>query len=319
MVKSSVVCIVGPTASGKTALSLALAKKLDGEIVSADSMQIYCGLDIGTAKPTAEEQMCAKHHMIDVVSPFEDYSVARYVEEAEQCIAEIHARGKLPIIVGGTGLYVDSLMRGATFAAQVEDLSYRAEMEAFAKENGNTALWQMLSEIDPIQAERLHENDVKRIIRALEVFHTTGKRISEHNQNTANLPERYHTAWIGLNYRDRAKLYERIDLRVDLMLRDGLLEELAEIQRQGISRDATAMQAIGYKELWDVPHGEPIELASERLKQATRRYAKRQLTWFRRNSKIHWIEADAAENFDAIVQESTDFIQSCGIMEVPLA
>lgn len=318
MTKLPVVCIVGPTASGKTALSLALAEKLGGEIVSADSMQIYRGLDIGTAKPTPEEQTRAKHHMIDVVSPFEDYSVARYVEDAGRCISGIHARGKLPIVVGGTGLYVDSLMCGATFAAQVEDPAYRAEMEAFASREGNSALLKLLSEVDPVQAEKLHENDLKRIIRALEVYHTTGKCLSEHNRNTADRPERYRTVWIGLTYADRAKLYERIDLRVDLMLRDGLMAELEEIQKQGILQEATAMQAIGYKELWDVPGGEPIEAASERLKQATRRYAKRQLTWFRRNKKIHWIEADLAESFDAIVQESTDFIQSCGIMEVPL-
>ncbi|MBQ3055311.1 MAG: tRNA (adenosine(37)-N6)-dimethylallyltransferase MiaA [Oscillospiraceae bacterium] len=317
MAKLPVVCIVGPTASGKTALSLALAKTLGGEIVSADSMQIYQDLNIGTAKPTLEEQAQAKHHMIDVVSPFEDYSVARYVEEAERCIADIHKRGKLPIVVGGTGLYVDSLMRGATFAAQVEDPHYRAEMEALAAREGKETLLALLSEVDPVQAQKLHVNDVKRVIRALEVYHTTGKRISEHNEATSERPERYRTCWLGLTYHDRAKLYERIDRRVDLMLADGLVEELIKIQRKGIAQNATAMQAIGYKELWDVPNGEPVELASERLKQATRRYAKRQLTWFRRNSKIYWIEADLAENFDAIIQESTDFIQSCGIMEVP--
>ena len=317
MSKLPVICIVGPTASGKTALSLALAKKFGGEIVSADSMQIYRGLDIGTAKPTPEEQAAVQHHMIDIVSPFEDYSVARFVEDAEGCIADVHERGKIPIVVGGTGLYVDSLMRGATFAAQVEDPLYRAEMEELATREGNEALWRLLFDVDPIQAEKLHVNDTKRVIRALEVYHTTGERISEHNKKTADLPQRYRVAWIGLTYHDRAKLYERIDFRVDLMIENGLLEELKDIQNQGIARTATAMQAIGYKELWDVPNGEPIELATDRLKQATRRYAKRQLTWFRRNNKIHWIETDLAENFDVIVQKSTDFIQSCGIMEVP--
>jgi len=317
MSKLPVVCIVGPTASGKTALSLALAKALDGEIVSADSMQIYQDLDIGTAKPTEEEQSQARHHMINIVSPFEDYSVARFVEDATRCIAEIHQRGKVPIVVGGTGLYVDSLMRGATFAAQVEDPTYRAEMEALSEREGKEALHNLLSKVDPVQAKKLHVNDVKRVIRALEVYHTTGKRLSEHNENTSELPEQYRACWIGLTYHDRAKLYERIDRRVDLMLASGLLEELAEIQKKGIQRTATAMQAIGYKELWDVRNGEPVAVASDRLKQATRRYAKRQLTWFRRNKKIYWIEADLAENFDAIVQESTGFIQSCGIMEVP--
>lgn len=314
MPKQSVICIVGPTASGKTALSIALAKKYNAEIVSADSMQIYKGLDIGTAKPSAEEQDGVLHHMIDVVSPFEDYSVARYVEDAEKVIAEIHARGRLPIIVGGTGLYIDSLMRGATFASQVEDLSYRSEMEAFALRNGNQALHDLLREVDSLQAEKLHVNDVKRVIRALEVYRTTGERLSQHNQSTADLPQKYHACWIGLTYHDRQRLYDRIELRVDMMLKDGLLDELKMIQTQGISREATAMQAIGYKELWDVPFGEPLEVAAERLKQATRRYAKRQLTWFRRNERIHWITADLAENFDAILRQSTDFIQNCDIM-----
>ncbi len=314
MPKQSVICVVGPTASGKTALSIALAKKYNAEIVSADSMQIYKGLDIGTAKPSTEEQDGVLHHMIDVVSPFEDYSVARYVEDAEKVILEIHARGRIPIIVGGTGLYVDSLMRGATFASQVEDLSYRSEMEAFALREGNQALHDLLRAVDPLQAEKLHVNDVKRVIRALEVYHTTGERLSQHNQNTADLPQKYHACWIGLTYQDRQRLYDRIGLRVDMMLEDGLLEELKMIQAQGISREATAMQAIGYKELWDVPFGEPLEVAAERLKQATRRYAKRQLTWFRRNGRIHWIKADLAENFDAILRQSTDFIQNCDIM-----
>lgn len=314
MTKQSVVCIVGPTASGKTALSIALAKQYNAEIVSADSMQIYCGLDIGTAKPSVIEQDGIVHHMLDVVSPFEDYSVARYVEEAEHVISDIHARGKLPIIVGGTGLYIDSLMRGATFAAQVQDENFRAEMEAYARENGNHALHERLREIDPVQASRLHENDVKRVIRALEVYHTTGKCLSEHNAETADLPQKYHACWLGLTYENRQVLYERIDRRVDKMIAEGLMTELKEIQTRGISRDATAMQAIGYKELWDVPFGEPIEVAAERLKQATRRYAKRQLTWFRRNKKIHWLTVDRTENFDSLLLESTNFIQNCDIM-----
>lgn len=314
MTKQSVVCIVGPTASGKTALSIALAKQYNAEIVSADSMQIYQDLDIGTAKPSLMEQDGVKHHMLSIVSPFEDYSVARYVEDAERVISDIHARGKLPIIVGGTGLYIDSLMRGATFAAQVQDENFRVEMEKFAQEFGNHALHEKLREIDPNQASRLHENDVKRVIRALEVFHTTGKCLSEHNAVTADLPQKYHAYWLGLTYENRQILYDRIDLRVDQMLEDGLLEELRTIQEKGISRDATAMQAIGYKELWDVPFGEPLEVASDRLKQATRRYAKRQLTWFRRNRNIHWLTVDRAENFDSLLRESTNFIQNCDII-----
>lgn len=314
MRKQPLICIVGPTASGKTALSIALAKQYHSEIVSADSMQIYCGLNVGTAKPTEEERQGIPHHMLDVVSPFEDYSVARYVAEAEEAIGAIYSRGNLPIVVGGTGLYVDSLVRGATFAAQVQDESFRAEMEAFAKENGNRALHEKLQAVDPLQAERLHENDIKRVIRALEVYHTTGKCLSEHNRNTADLPPKYELCQIGLTFHNRQVLYDRIDRRVDLMLEQGLLEELKGIQQKGISREATAMQAIGYKELWDVPFGEPLELAADRLKQATRRYAKRQLTWFRRNPNIHWLEVDLAENFDALLRESTDFIQNCGII-----
>ncbi len=314
MKKQSVVCIVGPTASGKTALSIALAKQYDAEIVSADSMQIYRDLNIGTAKPSVSERDGVVHHMLDVVSPFEDYSVARYVEEAERVISDIHARGKLPIIVGGTGLYIDSLMRGATFAAQVQDENFRVEMEVFAKENGNFALHQKLRAIDPAQADRLHENDVKRVIRALEVYHTTGKLLSEHNAETADLPQKYNACWLGLAYENRQVLYDRIDRRVNMMIEAGLMEELQSVQAQGISRDATAMQAIGYKELWDVPFGEPLEIAVERLKQATRRYAKRQLTWFRRNQRIHWLSVDCAENFDSLLLESTSFIQNCDII-----
>lgn len=309
MKRPSLVCIVGPTASGKTALSIAIAKAYGGEIVSADSMQIYRGLDIGTAKPTQEERAGIPHHMLDVVSPFEEYSVARYVEEATGEIDKILARGSLPIVVGGTGLYIDALVRGAAFAGFSGDADYRAELTALVEREGGEALLEKLAQVDPIQAKRLHPNDSKRIIRALEVYHTTGKPISAHNEETRDTTPRYSICWIGLTFQDRALLYERIDARVDAMLQAGLREELARVKALGLSREATAMQAIGYKELWEEDAG-----SVERLKQATRRYAKRQLTWFRRNPDIHWINVDTTKNFAEILQASTDSMKNCGIL-----
>ncbi len=316
MKRKPLICIVGPTASGKTALSLALAEAVNGEIVSADSMQIYKSMNIGTAKPDMEERMGIVHHMMDVIEPWEAYSVARYVSEASAVIDGIHERKHMPIVVGGTGLYVDSLLRGMDFAAQPSDEEYRKNLEKLADDEGGEKLLEMLRGVDPEQAEKLHKNDIKRIIRALEVYHVTGECISEHNRKTKDYTKKYNACIIGITYRNREILYDRINMRVDKMLKDGILDELRELLLSGIDKTVTAFQAIGYKELMPYIEGKcTLNEASESLKQATRRYAKRQLTWFRRNPDINWIYADEMENFSELLHASTNFIRSCGIIE----
>lgn len=303
-----IVCIVGPTASGKTRLGIELCKRLCGEVVSADSMQIYRGMDIGTAKPSLEERQGVVHHLFDVVSPMESYSVSRFVEDASAAIADIAARGKLPVVVGGTGLYIDALLRGGGFAEYDED--YRQKLMKKAPEE----LLSMLQKVDPESAARLHIHDVKRICRALEIYHLSGKTIGEHNELTQKAPPRYDACMIGLSCRDRAVLYARIEKRIDEMIEAGLLDEIHALQEAGISRDATSMQAIGYKELFSAVRGEEaLSDAVSRLKQATRRLAKRQLTWFRRDPRIQWLFLDKIEDFDDVLQTSCSFIKNCGV------
>lgn len=311
---NKIICIVGPTASGKTALSIALAKALGSEIVSADSMQIYKGMDVGTAKPTPEEMDGIPHHMLSIIKPDEDYSVARYVREAGKCVDDILARGKIPIIVGGTGLYVDSLVRGTEFADFEEDKEYRNELFAIYEKEGAEKLHKMLFDIDPERAEQIHENNVKRVIRALEVYKATGRTITEHDAATQNKPPKYDATYIGLMFEDRQKLYDRINLRVDLMEKAGLLREVKEILDSGVSPQATSMQAIGYKELVSFFEGRcSLEEAKEAIKQGSRRYAKRQMTWFKRNERTNWIAADNAKNLSDILQASMNFISFEGI------
>ena len=284
-----IVCVVGPTASGKTALSVALAKALNGEVSSADSMQLYRGMDVGTAKVTPEEMDGIPHHMIDVAEPWESFSAARYVEMADPLLQDILRRGKTAIIAGGTGLYVDALMAGRTFAPYPET-GRRQALEQEAEAQGMEHMLSRLKAVDPDSAARLHLADRKRIIRALEVYEETGKTITEHNLETQAVPDKYQPVWLGLTYEPRQLLYDRIDLRVDNMLEQGLLEEIRSLLDHGIPRQCTAMQAIGYKEFLPVLDGsEQLETAVEQVKQGSRRYAKRQLTWFRRNPKIHWI------------------------------
>ena len=284
-----IVCVVGPTASGKTALSVALAKALNGEVISADSMQLYRGMDVGTAKVTPEEMDGIPHHMIDVAEPWESFSAARYVEMADPLLQDILHRGKAAIIAGGTGLYVDALMAGRTFAPYPET-GRRQALEQEAEAQGMEHMLSRLKAVDPDSAARLHLADRKRIIRALEVYEETGKTITEHNLETQAVPDKYQPVWLGLTYEPRQLLYDRIDLRVDNMLEQGLLEEIRSLLDHGIPRQCTAMQAIGYKEFLPVLDGsEQLETALEQVKQGSRRYAKRQLTWFRRNPKIHWI------------------------------
>ena len=313
-VNNKIICIVGPTASGKTALSIALAKELGGEIVSADSMQIYKGMDIGTAKPTEEEKEGIPHHMLSIIEPDDDYSVARYVAEASVCVDEILAKGKTPIIVGGTGLYIDSLVKGTEFADFEEDKEYRNELFAIYEKEGASKLHGMLAEVDHERASQIHENNVKRVIRALEVYKATGRTISEHDAETLEKPPKYDATYIGLMYEDRQKLYDRINLRVDLMEKAGLLDEVKRILASGISPKATSMQAIGYKELVSFFEEKcSLQEAKEAIKQGSRRYAKRQMTWFKRNEKTNWIAADKEKNLSEILQASMNFISFKGI------
>ena len=286
---NKLICIGGPTASGKTGLSIALAKELDGEIVSCDSMQVYRRMDIGTAKPDLEEREGIVHHMLDVAEPDEDFSVSRYCRMATPIIDDILSRGKTAIIVGGTGLYMDSLIKGNDFAP-FPSTGRREELEAIAAREGIAPLLEQLRAIDPDSAERLHPADQKRIIRALEVYLETGITITEHNRRTQAIPPRYDPVWLAIEDADRQTLYERINRRVDLMLEQGLVEEIRSLLQEGISPSCTAMQAIGYKEFVGALQGQcSIEAAAEQVKQASRNYAKRQLTWFRRNKAIHWL------------------------------
>ena len=296
-----IICVVGPTASGKTKLAVHLAKAYDGEVVSCDSMQIYKHMDIGTAKPTPEEMEGVRHHLIDIIEPGEDFSVGKYVQLADACVQDILSRGRTVIIAGGTGLYVDSLISGRTFAP-VPQTGKREALEARMREAGGEAMLEALRAVDPKAAQRLHPADEKRIIRALEVYEETGKTITQHNLETQAIPPRYRPVWLGLDYADRAVLYRRIDLRVDLMLQAGLLDEIRALLAIGVSPDTTAMQAIGYKEFFGALDGScTLEAAAELCKQRSRNYAKRQLTWFRRNPEIRWLRLTGQEDFSAVI------------------
>ena len=286
---NSIICIAGPTASGKTALAVELAKELHGEVVSCDSMQVYRRMNIGTAKPTPEEMQGIPHHMLDVADPWEDFSVSRYCELATPIVEDILSRGKTAIIAGGTGLYMDSLIRGNDFAP-FPSTGVRERLEAQADAEGMEAMLAWLRSLDPDSAARLHLSDRKRILRALEVYLETGETITAHNRRTQALPPRFCPLWLGLDFADRGELYRRIDLRVEEMLRQGLLEEIRELLASGIPPKCTAMQAIGYKEFVEAVQGSlPVEQAVEEVKKSSRHYAKRQLTWFRRNKALHWL------------------------------
>lgn len=309
-----IVIICGPTATGKTRLGVALAHRLNGEVVSADSMQIYRDMAIGTARPTPEEMEVVPHHMLAVADPRENYSVARYVQEASACVDDILRRGKCPILVGGTGLYIDALRSGRTFSAFRPESGQRARLQERAAREGLSALWKELQAIDPESAGKLHPNDEKRILRALEVWYETGETISAHNKRTQALPPRYEAAVIALTYRDRADLYARIDQRVDQMMEQGLAQEVKALLDAGVPRDCTAMQAIGYKELAGaVASGGDLKAAAEEVKLRSRQYAKRQLTWLRRNEAIHWIFWKKERDFPRALQISTEILTSEGL------
>lgn len=310
--QKTVVCVVGPTASGKTRLGVALAHALDGEVVSADSMQIYRRMDIGTAKPTEAEMEGISHHMIDVAEPEENWSAARYVEAATQCVEDIFHRGKRPIIVGGTGLYIDSLVSGRSFA--VQSTGWRQKLQAQAAAEGIEPLRATLKQVDLAAYERIQPADEKRIIRALEVWYETGKTITQHNLETQQQPPRYQAVTIGLNFQERPQLWRRIDQRVDEMMAHGLVKEIQALLAAGIPKDGTAMQAIGYKELAAAVSGQgDLATAVEEVKLRTRQYAKRQLTWFRRNKATHWYLWGAEPDFAACRQASTEKLEEYGL------
>ncbi|MBQ5760777.1 MAG: tRNA (adenosine(37)-N6)-dimethylallyltransferase MiaA [Clostridia bacterium] len=304
-----VIVIVGPTASGKTALSVELAKRLNGEIVSSDSMQIYKELNIGTAKPDMEERCGIPHHMMDIVSVRENYSVSRYEEEAAACIEDIFARGKQPIVVGGTGLYTDALIRGTGFLDCDDSGETRARLEQRWENEGPEVILEELRAVDPDSAERLHINDKKRVIRALEVYLLTGKTITAHNLETQQKPPRYESIFIGICPQDRAVLYERIDRRVEIMMEQGLLQEVRDLEARGLMI-GTAVQAIGYKELFGYLRGEAtLEESVALIQQKSRNYAKRQLTWFNKDTRIHWIRYEKGAQLEELANIATTFLR----------
>ena len=308
-----IAAVVGPTASGKTALAVALAKQFNGEVVSADSMQIYRKLNIGTAKPTAEEMQGVPHHMLDVADPGESYSVSRYEKEATACVEDILSRGKMPIVCGGTGLYVDALIRGGGFLESGVDSGLRAQLEEEWNARGGEAMLQRLASFDPDSAARLHLNDKKRIIRAVEVYLQTGITITAHNARTAALPPRYDAVMIGLRTDPRQILYSRIDRRVTKMLDAGLEQEARQLLESG-DLAGTAAQAIGYKEMLAYFHGEAtLEQAADLIRQKSRNYAKRQLTWFQRDDRVHWITYNQPESEAEVFRIATNFLQEQGL------
>ena len=309
-----IVCVVGPTACGKTTLGVLLAKKFGGEVVSADSMQIYRGMTIGTAAPTEEEMDGVPHHMIAVSDPAEQWSAARYAQEAVPIIDGILARGKLPILVGGTGLWIDAAVKGHGFAAGCAGGAVRRELEERLAAEGIGPLLEELRRADPESAERLHPADEKRILRALEVYRETGKTITAHNEETKALPPRYGAVWIGLQFADRADMKALIDQRVDRMAEAGLLEEVRALLSLGLPRNATALQAIGYKEFLGVLEGTATEAeALAEVKLRSRQYAKRQLTWLRRNPDIHWIYWEKKRDFAKALRISTEILSAAGV------
>lgn len=305
--KIPVIAVVGPTASGKTALSIAIAKAYGGEIVSADSMQIYKGMDIATAKPDLTERDGIPHHLMDFLDPEEPFSVSDYVRLANQAIDGIHSRERIPVLVGGTGLYVDSLLENIIFTETETDPLLREQLRLRAAEEGGESLLAELAEFDPSYAATLHPNNINRIIRGIEIYRTTGMTMSEHRVRSRQVPSRFSPCLIGLNYTDRKLLYRRIDQRVDLMVERGLLQEAQAVLRQDHLK--TAVQAIGYKELKPYFAGElSLAEALDNLKRQTRRYAKRQLTWFRKNSRITWLYPDQAGSEEELFLQAQQLI-----------
>ena len=302
--KIKLITVVGPTASGKTRLGVELAKRYGGEVISADSMQIYKGMQIATAKPTVEEMQGIPHHLMDFLEPNQTYSVAMFVDDAKKCIEDIFSRGKIPVIVGGTGLYVDSLLNNISFHESQRDTGLSEKLRELYYTEGVDYLLDMLRKFDGESAERLEtEKNPKRIIRAIEFYKTTGITITEQNKNSKNEESPYSAIKLGLNFEDRQKLYDRINKRVDLMVEAGLISEAKRVFNSELS--FTSVKAIGYKELFPYLKGElPLEECIEKLKQETRRYAKRQITWFKRDKEINWLYPDKADSFEQLFEQA---------------
>lgn len=308
--ENRLICICGPTASGKTALSVALAKQLHTEIISADSMQIYRGMDIGTAKPTVAERQGVPHHLLDICEPNEPFSVARYVELADAAAQDILSREMTPIVVGGTGLYMDALIECSTFSGDETDSMVRQKYQQIAATQGNLAVHAILAKVDPESAQRLHPNNLKRVIRALEVYEQTGMTIGEFNRKHKRPEPKYQAIKMGVCPAERQVLYDRIDQRVDQMLSAGLLEETRQLLNQG-ALTGTAAQAIGYKELLTYLDGtDSLDTCVNLLKQRSRNYAKRQLTWLKRDDSIHWIYYNREDDFSCVLQDATEYLQN---------
>ena len=309
---NTLIAVVGPTASGKTALAIALAKELGGEIVSADSMQIYRGMDIATAKPTPEGMAEVPHHLIGFWPPEKPFSVAQYALLAREKIDDILRRGRVPVLCGGTGLYIKAIVDHIQYEEETgEDAALRERLRRQAQDEGNLAVWRQLQAMDPQTAERIHPNNLGRVIRAIEVMQVSGRSIREQEERSRQAPCPYHVIQIGLRYRNRENLYERIGRRVDAMAEAGLPEEARAVRQQGLT--ATAAQAIGYKELYDWMDGTlPLEEALENLKRSTRRYAKRQLTWFGADARIRWIEPDALQAGETVTEQAMKIIENDG-------
>lgn len=312
MSKIPVIAVVGPTASGKSNLAVQLAKHYDAEILSFDSMQLYKGMDIATAKPTEAEMQGVPHHMISAVDNTTAFSVAKYKECADRIIDEIIARGKRVVMVGGTGLYLDTVMQNIELLQGEDTTEIRAKLKAELEEKGPTAMLEKLRDIDPVTAEQLHENNTGRVLRALEIYYATGHTMSYQVENSKNTPSRYRPVYIGLNARNRDYLYERVNSRVDLMLQTGLLSEVEDYVNS--APGSTAKQAIGLKELAPYARGDAsLDTCVERLKMETRRYAKRQLTWFRRNEDVHWLYIDEMQSQEELLRAAVEIIDDSKI------
>ncbi|MBQ5599521.1 MAG: tRNA (adenosine(37)-N6)-dimethylallyltransferase MiaA [Lachnospiraceae bacterium] len=314
--KQPLIILTGPTASGKTALSVELAKRIGGEIISADSMQVYRYMDVGSAKVTVEEMDGVPHHLIDVLDPQDSFNVVTFQEMAKEAMKKIYANGHIPIVAGGTGFYIQALLYDIDFTDNDGDMEYRHHLEELAKEQGAEVLHSMLKEVDPPSAEAIHANNVKRVIRALEFYKKTGQRISDHNEEERQKESPYNFAYYVLNM-DRATLYDRIDLRVDKMMEAGLEEEVKQLKSMGCTRDMVSMQGLGYKEILDYLNGElSLEEAVYILKRDTRHFAKRQLTWFKREKDVTWV---TQENFgfdrEKILNWMTEDLKVRGIRE----
>lgn len=283
------IILTGPTAVGKTALSIGLAKAVDGEIISADSMQVYRKMNIGTAKIQQSEMQGVRHHLIDILDPGEDFNVVLFKKYALEAMKDIYSREKIPVVVGGTGFYIQALLYDINFEDNDNDMSYREELQTLAAEHGNSYIHDMLAGVDPESAEKIHENNVKRVIRALEFYKKTGMKISKHNEAESQKESPYNFEYFVLND-DRQKLYDRIDRRIDIMLADGLLDEVRSLVDEGYSRDLVSMQGLGYKEMIDyIQERYTLDEAVYILKRDTRHFAKRQVTWFKREKQVTWV------------------------------